>query len=276
MEQVNAIIISASSDIGAAIAKEWRSKGWNIYGTYRTLSPHVLEMKDSLGIKFVKCDLLDVKSVNAACDQLTELCPLWDILILAPGELEPIGSFESIDFDSWENGIQVNLLRQLRIVHKLLPFRNKQTTLKEPSVLFFAGGGTNNAVLYYTSYNLSKIALIKMCEFLDAEIPDTRFVIVGPGVVKTKIHEPTLRLGEKAAPQSYQKTVDRLRNNECTPMEKVIECCTWLVTTKSAGVRGRNFSVASDSYATDLLEKELESDPHMYKLRRHNNSWVPS
>ena len=111
-----------------------------------------------------------------------------------------------------------------------------------------------------------------MCEFLDAEIPDTRFVILGPGCVKTKIHEPTLKL---ALEGQYKKTAERLENeNACVPMEKVIQSCTWLVTTPCKAVRGRNFSTASDLWGSENLEKELELDPDMYKLRRHKNSWA--
>jgi NAD(P)-dependent dehydrogenase (short-subunit alcohol dehydrogenase family) len=225
-------------------------------------------------IKLFSCDLLDRSSVESACTQIKQMCPQWDVLVLAPGNLEPIGNFRDVDFDAWEDGIQINLLRQLRIVHRLLPNRNVHAG-QEPAVLFFAGGGTNNAVLNYSSYTLSKIALIKMCELLDAEILDTRFLIVGPGCVKTKIHEPTLRLGEQAAGQNYQRTVERLQNNECTPMEAVVEFCHWLITTPSQGVRGRNFSVVADPWHSERLLQELEADPHMYKLRRHKNSWMP-
>jgi len=195
---------------------------------------------------------------------------------MAPGHLEPIGDFKDVDFDAWEEGIQINLIQQLRIVHALLPSRNLQNPAVEPCVQFFAGGGANNAVLHYSSYTLSKIALTKMCELLDAEIPDTRFVIIGPGCVKTKIHEPTLRLGAKAAGDNYQRTVDRLKKNECTPMEEVVACCHYLATTRCKAVRGRNFSTASDRWNSEALEQALEADANMYKLRRHKNSWDPS
>ena len=272
MPALKAIIISASSDIGAALAKEWSDRGWTVFGTYRRHAPLVTELEE---VNWVHCDLSNIESVESACDSLKKESSSWDVLIMAPGDLEPVGDFQEVDFDKWEQGIQVNLLRQLRILHKLLPWRKRNTQLTEPAVLFFAGGGTNNAVQHYSSYTLSKIALTKMCELLDAEMPDTRFVIVGPGCVKTKIHEPTLRGGEKVAGANYQRTVDRLNNNECTPMEQVVECCSWLVTTSCKGVRGRNFSVVSDLWNRPELEQELERDFNMYKLRRHNNQWKP-
>lgn len=110
-----------------------------------------------------------------------------------------------------------------------------------------------------------------MCEFLDAEMPDVKFAIVGPGWVKTKIHEATLKAGPNAG-ANFERTQNQ---NNWTSMDRVIDCCTWLATTASKGVRGRNFSVAHDPCGTRELEAELENDPNMYKLRRYKNSWRP-
>lgn len=272
----HAVIISASSDIGAALAKKWSQEGWKIYGTYRTPSPLVSELAHTFGVQFVPCNLTDVRSLTSACLALQQLCPKWDVLVMASGSVEPIGPFLELDFDRWEESIQVNCVRQLKIVHQLLPSRNV-TASSEPVVLFFAGGGTNHAVCNYSGYTLSKIALIKMCEFLDAEIPDTRFVILGPGCVKTKIHEPTLKLAHETQEAQYRKTLERLQTeSRCVPMDRVVDSCHWLVTTACKHVRGRNFSTEWDRWGSQLLEEELESDPDMYKLRRHKNSWVPA
>lgn len=273
-ESIRAIIISVSSDIGLALAADWSHKGWEVFGTFRSPSTQLAALKKDHAVQCVACDLSHSMAIDVACRELTALCPAWDVLVLAPGDLEPIGDFKDIDIDRWEQSVQVNLLGQLRIVHRLLNTRRLPTPLGQPRVLFFAGGGTNNAVRHYSSYTLSKIALMKMCELLDAELPDTQFVILGPGCVKTKIHEPTLRLGAVAAGANYQRTVERLRNEEhCTPMSKVVACCTWLATT-SAPIGGRNFSVF-DAWETSLLERELIEDVDMYKLRRAKNSWRP-
>ena len=69
-----------------------------------------------------------------------------DILVFATGTQKPIGLFSDCDFDEWANSIQVNFTNQLRIVKRLIPIRNKNNILG-PCVLFFAGGGTNNATV---------------------------------------------------------------------------------------------------------------------------------
>lgn len=266
---MNLLIISISSDIGLALAKFWSEKGFTVCGTYRTLSTPLKELQKKYSLKLFPCDLMSQTSMNASIENICKENFIWDNLIMAPGSIEPIGNFADIDFDTWENGFQVNCLQQLRLLHGLLPLRNQNKT---PTVLFFAGGGTNNAVEHYSSYTLSKIALIKMCELLDAEIPDTRFVIVGPGLVKTKIHEAMYLAGKERAPKNFEQTASRLQNGDLVPMQKVVQCCDYLVSTPCKAISGRNFSTASDAWGTKELEKLLEDDQHLYKLRRFGNT----
>lgn len=262
------IVLSAASDIGSAACRRWLARGWQVCGTYRTRARAVEEL-ERLGAVLVPCDLSIVGSIREACDRLRRLCPAWDALLLCPGTQEPIGCFRDTDVDAWETSIQVNFTSPLRIVHALLESARRDAP-REPLVLFFAGGGTNTATRRYSAYTVSKIALIKMCELLDAEIAGIRFTIIGPGWVKTKIHEATLRAGARAG-ANYQRTLEQLSGDECTPMERVLECCEWAMDAPRTVVSGRNFAVAGDEWGTPELEEALLKDPNLYKLRRHGN-----
>lgn len=270
-EDRSAIIISASSDIGAAMSRRWLTRGWKIFGTYRTKSQAVDEL-EAQGVQLVHCDFLDTQSIHDACSNLRMLCPAWDILVMCPGTQDPVGAFIECSFDEWEESARINFMSQMRTIHELLPSR-RINSIREPCILLFAGGGTNNAPVNYSAYVVSKIALIKMCELLDAEIPDMRFVIIGPGWVKTKIHESTLRAGVRAG-ANYQRTLLKLAGNECTPMDEVLDCCDWVVDAPRELVSGRNFSVVFDMWGTEQLAKRLTREPDMYKLRRYGNNWL--
>ena len=167
--------------------------------------------------------------------------------------------------------VRANFTGQLQIVRELLPARNLNSS-HGPCVIFFAGGGTNNAVKNYSAYTISKIALIKMCELLDAEIPDTRFTILGPGWVKTKIHQETLRAG-KVAGANYQRTLHKLESDECTPMERVLDFLDWAIEQPREVIGGRNFSIVNDLWGTGRLNQQLAATPDMFKLRRFLNDW---
>jgi NAD(P)-dependent dehydrogenase (short-subunit alcohol dehydrogenase family) len=263
-----AIVISASSDIGLAMCDEWLAKGYQVAGTFRTPSEALNQLKNK-GLDTYQCDLSDRSSVIECCQAIKQKFGEWDTLVLCPGLQDPVGLFQETDFDEWEQSIIVNFSAQMRIIHLLLPFRRHSAT-ESPSVLSFAGGGTNNATQRYSAYTISKIALIKMTELLASETPDTRFTIVGPGWVKTKIHQSTLDAG-KMAGENYALTQYKLQSNELTPMRDVLDCCNWLIWEAGKEVNGRNFSVVFDQWGSEALIDELKTDTNMYKLRRNGN-----
>ena len=264
----SSIIISVSSDIGTELARRWAKRGWDICGTYRKKNYSTEELY-KLGVKLVHCDLIDTVSVKDACLEIRNFYTPWDYLILAAGSLEPVGAFVDCAFDEWAESIRVNFTSQLRIVQELIPIANHGNKIG-PLVLFFAGGGTNSATENYSAYTISKIGLVKMCELLDAEIPDTRFAILGPGWVKTKIHEETLRAGERAG-SNYQRTIQKLASEELVSMNRVLDFCDWAVNAPREVIGGRNFSVVHDPWATDELAKWLIKNTDAYKLRRLGN-----
>lgn len=266
----NVIIAGASSDIGLALAKSWGNKS-NIIGTYRTLSKEIESEKDNFSALF-PCDFSNNSSIDTCAYAISKNLEFWDVLVMCSATMEPIGAFNDCDIDDWELNIQINLIGQLRFVHRLLGSRRASD--QSPIVLFFAGGGTNGVPLNFSGYTLSKVALIKSVELLDAEMPDIRFSILGPGWVKTKIHEQTLRAGDIASSGAASKTVEKMHNGDFVAMEKVIACCDWLVAAPKSLIGGRNFSAAHDFNDTDLLTRKLSADKDMFKLRRYGNDFL--
>lgn len=270
MSDGSGIIVSISSDIGLALADHYLERGYRIAGTYRTSSAAVQQL-GGRGATLFQCDVASNDAVDATAGALARETPPWNFLIFAPGVQDPIGLLPDVDFDEWDRSVKVNFVNQLRFVHRLLGTRNRNSP-EGPLVLFFAGGGTNSASTHYSAYTISKIALIKMTELLDAEVPDCRFTILGPGWVRTKIHEQTIRAGERAGMHSA-RVREKLKGSDWVPMEKVISCCDWVLSAPRDVVSGRNFSVASDAWGDARLSAKLREDPNMYKLRRLGNDW---
>jgi len=265
----SAIIIGASSDIGNALCERWLKNGWEVFGTYRIESSAVHEMRNR-GVNLVYCDVSDSSSIYDACDKLKKKCPSWDVLVMCPAIQGPLNSFMECNFNEWENSVNINFTNQMRMVHELLPLRRVGTD-PEPCVLFFSGGGINEAPLNFSAYILSKIAAIKMCELLDAEIQDASFVVIGPGWVKTKIHSEMLAAGPKAG-LNYQRTLEKFQKDDFTPMELVLDCCDWIVNTPKKAVSGRNISVIHDDWGNKEFEKKLNQDHDLLKLRKYGGA----
>ncbi|OGI78947.1 hypothetical protein A3F19_02800 [Candidatus Nomurabacteria bacterium RIFCSPHIGHO2_12_FULL_37_29] len=267
-ESRSAIIIGVSSGIGQALSRKWLKDGWKILGTYRTEDQVVSELK-SLGALLTHCDLDDPASINSACQELKRICPSWDVLVICPASLEPIGLFIDVAMEEWEDSIRLNFTNQMNLTHQLLTSRRLDSPLG-PCVIFFSGGGINDASTNYSAYTVSKIATIKMSEILDAEMSDTRFVSIGPGWVDTKIHSQTIKAGSKAG-QNYERTIERIKEKDFTPMDLIINCCDWVINAPKDVVSGRNINVIHDDWRSKEFEKKLIQDSNLLKLRKYGS-----
>ena len=156
----SAIIIGISSDIGQALSRRWLKDDWKVFGTYRTKNPAIDDLQN-LGAILVPCDLMDFSSINAACRKIKNICPAWDVLVVCPASLEPIGLFVDLTIKDWGDSFQLNFINQMSMLHQLLPSRRRGSMLGS-CVLFFSGGGINEAPTNYSAYTVSKIATIKI------------------------------------------------------------------------------------------------------------------
>lgn len=261
-----AVIAGVTSAIGMAIAEHLLSEGWSVTGTSRRA---IAESSADAGVSRIPCDFQSKDSVDEAARSVLGSTPAWDAVVVAPGTMNPIGLFPDLDIEEWSRSININLVHQLRFVHRLLEHANTGSSTT-PTCIFFAGGGTNSAPVAFSSYVLSKIALIKATELLDAEIPDIAFTIIGPGWVRTHIHEETLA-ADRAPTEVVEETHRRLAADDFVDMRDVVSRIGWLLTQPKEVIGGRNFSVAGDPFDEPNFVDFLAADSSLFKLRRWGN-----
>ena len=260
------VILSITSDIGIEFALRKLNQGYKVFGTYRQISKQKYDFLSKKGIVLAELDLENEQSLSQASAKLIKLGFRWDCMLIASGAVFPIGQFELLCMSEWKKSLQINLIGPLEFLHEMLRIKNKGST-----VIFFSGSGTNNAPLNYSAYTTSKIALIKACELLDAEISDTKFSIIGPGIVDTKIHEPTIESKDKF-PESYEKLLGAKNLGTCTPISDILDCCDWIISSTKEIVGGKNFSVKHDNWKNkEIFEKFLAENNNRMKLRRYGN-----
>ena len=269
------ILFSITSDIGLFIAKQYYAKNYKVIGTYRK-DNSLKDLKNCMPKgSFYKCDASDKTSIDRATKDIKKDCKSWDILISCPCTPVPISKFSDCNFKEWEESFYLNSLAQLKFLHSLLDIRKKEVSSKSPLVLFFAGGGTNNAVDSFSAYTSAKIHLIKMFEFLAFEDSSTKYTIIGPGWTNTKTHYVTLDNSDKDS-KKYNEVKNFLKDpSNGTPLIDIAECIEWIDSQEISIVSGRNFSVVNDSWRGEKknsLVKALENDPNLYKLRRSGNN----
>ena len=260
-----AVIVGIDSGLGALIADDLQIKGWEVLGTSRR--ELLKESSHSKRFKVSFCDFLVNSSIDSCAAEIINENADWQILILAIGILDPIGPFETIDFEKWEDSYRVNFLGQMRFIQQMLKPRSETTNRL---VLTFAGGGTNTATLNFSSYTLAKISLIKAMELLAAEIQDTKFVSLGTGWMDTPIHHQTLA-AENNAGSAYLDTLERIESGNFGKAADLLDFIDWCWSEDKVLVSGRNFSLQGDPWRESQLNENLKTDINMFKLRRFKN-----
>jgi FkbM family methyltransferase len=257
---IKTIIISGSSDIGKSIIKKYSHH--KIIATFNRSKI----FSNSKNIKKYKLDINNLDDIKNFV--LRKDLKGWNNLIILPATQNPIGNPEEINPEDWISSININFTHQIYLLLSVLKLRSK---LKS-TVVFWAGAGTNNAPKYYSAYIISKIALIKSTEIFNEEIKDTKFLIIGPGWVKTKIHLETLN-NKKLAHENYETTKFHFKKNIFNSMKKVVNCLDTLLKMDKNIIGGRNISVQFDKWGSDFFADTLNSDSNIYKLRRDFNDF---
>ena len=148
-----AVVISPGSEIAQQLVSRLSADGW---------TPHLLRRDEEVP-RYQK----------------------WDLALVATGKLMPIERFEFCDYNDWRHSIEINALWPLERVHRLL------TSARHGAlVVFFAGPNPNLPQPNYSAYDAAKMLLIRMAETLNEESTYVRFVAIGPGFFRTKIHAP--------------------------------------------------------------------------------------
>jgi NAD(P)-dependent dehydrogenase (short-subunit alcohol dehydrogenase family) len=259
-------ILSMTSDIGTALTERYSKRGDTVIGTYR--SDKILDKLVKLENCYpLYCDISDKESIGKFADAFRKTGLEWDTFISCPSNPLPLTSFFDGNFDEWNKSVHVNSIEQLRVLHELYPFRNKE---RVSNVVYFAGGGGSNAaVVNFSAYNAAKILLTKMCELLHAENEEINAFIVGPGWTRTKTHKLILE-NVKPSDERYRMTKEFLETKKGTSMDDIFDCIEWLCKQGREIAGGRNFSVVYDKWKNgEELARELKADKDMFKLRRN-------
>ena len=159
---MNAVIVGLGSEIARNLAIRLTADGWSVTGCSR---------RDPA-----------FPSVH------------WDLAIFAAGTMEPIGRFFETDKNEWAQSVCVNALNVLSDLRSLWPLRNEGA-----QVVFMGGPNMKHPNATYSAFRCGKALLEAIVLPLNHEYPEHRFMVLHPGVVRTKIHQQTIAAGHRAA-----------------------------------------------------------------------------
>jgi len=268
--ELKIIITGGGSGIGAALAKELSANGHTVIICGRRL-PNLKKASSSHNnIYHFVCDVSDEENVIAFSNFVKEKFEFIDVIINCAGLFGAIGRFDKTDSNMWKKTFDINLFGIYLITKHFLHLLLRSDIKK---IINFSGGGAFSCFPNYSSYAVSKAAVVRFSENIAAELADNGVQVncVAPGFVATEIHNATLNLSEERAGEHFNLTKAKLKEGS-VPMEIVVNCVKFLVSPESTGLTGKTISANFDTWNTEIFKKSIDqiTNSDLYTMRRIN------
>ena len=187
MENRRVVVTGASSGIGAATVRLFRSHGWEVVGVARR-ADRLEALAAETGADVFVADLTVQAEVDALRDFVADIGPVHALVNNAGGAFG-MASVEASDADDWIRMYDINVVSVKRVTSALLPLLRAAV----------ASGGGSADILNLTSiaghvayeggggYNAAKFAAHALTAVLRLELAGEpiRVIEVAPGMVKT-------------------------------------------------------------------------------------------
>jgi NAD(P)-dependent dehydrogenase (short-subunit alcohol dehydrogenase family) len=184
-----AVVTGANSGIGRQVAVDLAGKGWDVYGTMRSLEKgdklEAMAAAAGVSVTPIICEVTDDDSVTSAMASIIEQAGRIDVLVNNAG-VAGNGVLEEVPIDTYKQVMDVNLYGVVRCVQAVLPQMREQGSGVIVNISSIVG---RFAALGQSPYVVSKWALEGLSEGLAQEVAPfgIRVVIIEPGIVKTAI-----------------------------------------------------------------------------------------
>ena len=263
------LITGGTGGIGKFISKALIEDGYylSIVGRKQKKFNFMIdEMEIDKNIQFIKADVSDHLRVIEIYNELSlSEYQLYGLINMA-GVQAPIGEFIDNDMDEWSNNLFINLFGTANMIHGFLNI-NSQFKQKR-KIINFSGGGATSLRTNLSAYSISKIGVVKFTEILASELSNKNLDInaIAPGAINTGMLQEIIDAGQLAGDEYNIAVKTKIDGGES--INKTIDLCRFLLSTKSNGISGKLISAVWDKYnEKDFLQK-LKNDKDFCTLRR--------
>lgn len=193
------VVTGASSGIGAAAARLFRSQGWDVVGVARR-TDRLAALADGTGISVFTADLTKQDDVDALRRFLEESGPIHALVNNAGGALG-LDTVEKSLVEDWVRMFDINVIATKRVIEALLPLlRAGAAESGHADILNVTSIAGHTAYVGGGGYNAAKFAEHALTEVLRLELngEPIRVIEVAPGMVATEEFSLVRFGGDKA------------------------------------------------------------------------------
>ncbi|GAB3585507.1 SDR family oxidoreductase [Leifsonia lichenia] len=181
------VVTGASSGIGAAAVRLFRSHGWEVVGVARR-ADRLADLAEETGAGVFAADLTKQEDVDALRAHLEATGPIHALVNNAGGALG-LDSVEKSSIDDWVWMYEINVIATKRVISALLPLlRSGAAESGHADILNITSIAGHTAYVGGGGYNAAKFAEHALTEVLRLELngEPIRVIEVAPGMVATE------------------------------------------------------------------------------------------
>jgi NAD(P)-dependent dehydrogenase (short-subunit alcohol dehydrogenase family) len=188
-----------------------------------------------------------------------------DVLVNNAGVYGPVGLVLENDPAEWLQAMQINLGGVFLMTRRVAPH---MVAGGGGCIINLSGGGGTAPKPRYSSYASSKSGVIRLTENTAVELAEhgVRVNAIAPGFIATRIHDETLKAGERAG--SDLETVKKKLAEGGDDPQKAADLAVFLASDEAEGITGKLFSAIWDDWKSDEARATLRDSSHLYTLRR--------
>lgn len=194
------LITGASSGLGEQIATYLAGKGYQVYGTSRSIESQTKPFKT------LNMDVCDSTSIQNALERVLKESGRLDVLINNAG-LGIAAPLEYLPIDEFQRVMDTNLMGSLRTIQAVLPTMRKQ---QKGYIINISSIAAEAGLPFRGGYSASKSALDRLTETLRLELTTYGIQVcsIQPGGVKTDINKNRVK-AKLADDNIYKQDFDR-------------------------------------------------------------------
>jgi 3-oxoacyl-[acyl-carrier protein] reductase len=193
--------------------------------------------------------------------------PRLDVLVNNAGIYGPMGPIEDVDWQSWVDAINVNVLGSVSMCRAVLPHFKRQRAGK---IVQLSGGGATNPLPFISAYAASKAAIVRFVETLAEEVRGHGIEVnaIAPGALNTRMLDEVLAAGPERVGADFYARAQKQRDSGGAPLSAGADLAVFLGSPASDGITGKLISAIWDpwgEFGAHLAEMQTSD---VYTLRR--------
>ena len=272
-KKIKVIIFGASGSIGSYLAKEYISQNNEVLLFVKNIKAKkkiLDELKFHSSSKKITIDQLNIKklfSIKKKLNKHKSFIKNTNIIINATGSLGEIKNILKVNLKKFKNTMDINFFFNLVLLQNLSKFiKNNKNLL----LILFSGGGVTNYRKNFSSYSISKLALVKFVEIASNEInnKNIRINAIAPGIIKSKMIDITMKNRKLVSKKEIIK-IEKEINYSNDALKKLFKVINFLSSNKGKKITGKLISSKWDNIEIWSKKKiEKLNDKDLYFMRR--------